>query len=226
VQDISERKRAIEAIHAEQGLLKLLYESQENERRLVAFELHDGPIQYVTAALMHLEAFAGNSMPATPELELARNLLKKTLKESRRLMNGIRPPVLDEAGLEPAINQVIQEGGRLQPHVEFDCDPALGRFAPSLESAIYRIAQEGLTNARTHSHSDRVRISLRKCDDQVKLEIQDWGIGFDQKQLMKQRGGLKGFAERVRLAGGKLEIQSSPGNGTILRVALPLLLAV
>jgi signal transduction histidine kinase len=221
--NVTDRKDAEAALLAKQEVLKQLYESQENERRLVAFELHDGPIQYVTAALLHLDALRA-SLPDKPvEMELALHLLRKALEDSRRLMNGIRPPVLDESGLIPAIEQLIAQETSESCKIEFVHDGEVSRFAPSLESAIYRIVQEGLTNARKHSGSEVVRITLAESDRRIRLEIQDWGAGFDPANVAGHRGGLKGFAERVRLAGGDLKIDASPGKGTRIVVELPML---
>lgn len=226
VEDISDRKEVEEHLLAERTMLRQLYDSTENERKLVSFELHDGPIQYATAALMHIEAYRAKIDDNPAELELARHLIDKTLLESRRLMNGLRPPVLDHSGLVAGISQLIlsEFGDTLQ--VEFDHDQDLGRFAPSLESAVYRIVQEGLTNAYKHSGSDKVRVSLRRHDDHLCLEIEDWGKGFDVHEKGGHRGGLKGFAERVRLAGGILTIDSQPGRGTRIVVELPILMPV
>jgi len=221
--NVTERKDAEEAILAKQDVLKQLYESQENERRLVAFELHDGPIQYVTGAILHLDAYRASLADKPDEIELALHLLRKALEDSRRLMNGIRPPVLDESGLIPAIEQLIAQEDSGSCKIEFVHDAEISRFAPSLESVIYRIVQEGLTNARKHSRSETIRIALAESDRRVRLEIQDWGTGFDQSAAAGHRGGLKGFAERVRLAGGELTIETAPGKGTRILVELPVL---
>lgn len=97
------------------------------------------------------------------------------------------------------------------------------RLTPILEIAIYRIAQEALTNACQHSRSQTVRVSLVQDKDLVRLEVRDWGIGFDVTAVRDDRFGLEGIKERVRLLGGEWSLESQPGEGTCVRVTLPIL---
>jgi signal transduction histidine kinase len=94
---------------------------------------------------------------------------------------------------------------------------------PILENAIYRICQEGLANACKHSHSDRVRIRLSQIEDRIRIEIRDWGDGFDPSHVQENRFGLIGIRQRVRLLGGRHRIQSAPAKGTRLTVELPIM---
>ena len=149
-------------------------------------------------------------------------MLRQSHFEARRLISGVRPPILDESGVVAAIahlvhDQTFEQGPQIGFHsgVEFD------RLAPVLENAIYRIVQEGLTNACNHSKSQRVRVGLFQRGNRVRIEIRDWGIGFAPREVKENRFGLAGIRERARLLGGKCKIQAAPGKGTSITVVLP-----
>ncbi len=152
-------------------------------------------------------------------------LLGEAMAECRRLVSGLRPPVLDEAGLVVAVDALIAEKQRQHggPDVEFVHWLELDRLPPPLESAAFRIVQEGLTNACRHSRSKKVRVGLRQENGRVCIEIQDWGTGFDLGQIEKGHFGLEGIRERARLLGGTAAIHTTPGRGTHITVELPLL---
>jgi signal transduction histidine kinase len=150
-------------------------------------------------------------------------LLRASIEESRRLVSGLRPPVLDEFGVLPAIEHLLvehaREGG---PEVELAAPEEFPRLARPLENALFRMVQESLTNARRHSRSDRVRVEI-SCDHLVlRLLVWDWGIGFDPGKVDHRHFGLKGICERARLLDGQAAIHSVPGQGTRIIVELPL----
>jgi signal transduction histidine kinase len=141
--------------------------------------------------------------------------------EGRRLMDGIRPPVLDDFGVAAALEHLIREDERAHVEVEFVKDDGLERMDSTIEEAIYRITQESLTNIRKHSQSKRIRVELGRCGDQVHLEVRDWGIGFAASEVSGGTYGLRGMGQRARLAGGLCRIESNPGDGTRVVVDLP-----
>jgi len=96
-----------------------------------------------------------------------------------------------------------------------------GRLDSVAENVIYRIVQEGLSNARTHSRSDRIVVSIIERADRLRIGVRDWGVGFDPQHVQENRFGLEGIRERARLLGGQCRIQSSPGGGTVIVVELP-----
>ena len=100
---------------------------------------------------------------------------------------------------------------------------SLGNYAPILENAIYRIAQEALTNACKHSKSKKVTVTMTQEGQDVQLEVRDWGIGFDTESVKEGHFGLEGIRQRARLLGGRLTIESSPESGTLVRVIVPIL---
>jgi len=220
--DITERKQAEEALRAEQQTLKRLFEAQENERQLIAYEIHDGIVQYATGGLMHLQAYLHGTGQAVPKkLAEVQQLLQRTVQEGRRLLNGIRPPELDEFGVVAAVQHLIRDYRAALPEIELVIEGEFGRLTPSLETTVYRLVQEALTNVQRHSGSQRCRVTLARVNNRLQIEIRDWGRGFDPVSNPKQGWGLRGFGERVRLAGGKLRVESKPGAGTTVSVELP-----
>jgi len=208
-------------------LLQELPDLQERDRQLVAYEIHDGFVQQATAALLHLRAFREmhnrDAEEAWTTFDAAVRSLKESIDEARRLMAGLRPPVLDRAGVVAAIDHLSREvDGGDGPQIEFSHAVEFDRLSPLLETTIFRIAQESLTNARRHSQSEKVRVSLVQQGDRVRLEVQDWGVGFDPERVDKSRFGLQGIRERAAMVGGTVTIETSPGSGTRVVAELPL----
>ena len=152
-------------------------------------------------------------------------MLRQGHFEARRLIAGVRPPILDESGVAEAIAHLVHEEGRDKaPKIEYRSRVDFDRLDPTLENAIYRIAQEALANACKHSKSEKVQVSLVQHGDQVRIEIRDWGVGFDPKAVPKNHFGLEGIRQRARLLGGKCSIRSGVGKGTRITVDLPVVL--
>ncbi len=228
--DVTERKesemallKAMESLEAEQELLRHTIEFQDQQRQLIAYEIHDGLVQYATGALMQLEALAGRaeSEAIAQQISAIAEVLHKAVAEGRRIINGIRTPVLDDWGVVAAIEQLIDDEERAHVHVEFVKDPNLGRMDRGVEEALYRITQEAITNIHKHSQAKEVRIELGRQGDRVHLAVRDWGVGFTPTNGAKHVHGLMGMSERARIAGGQCTIQSAPGKGTEVIVDLP-----
>ena len=140
------------------------------------------------------------------------------------LINGLRPPILDEAGIVAAIDYLICEvTQQCDLEVEFVRDLQVIRLAPPLETTVFRIVQESLTNVQRHSGSKRAKVSLTGNDDRLNLEVKDWGVGFEPEEVDESHFGLRGIRERARLLGGKAVVDTSLGHGTRIEVDLPLL---
>jgi two-component system sensor histidine kinase DegS len=151
-------------------------------------------------------------------------LLGEAMAECRRLISGLRPPVLDAAGIVAAVDSLVAEQRRHgAPEIEFVHDVEFDRLAPSLEIAAFRIVQECLTNTCRYSKSPRVRIALRQVEGLMRIDVQDWGIGFDPSRIVRGHFGLEGIRERVRLLDGMVTIHSAPGQGAHVIVELPLI---
>ncbi len=217
-----------EELKKEQESLRQLLELAERDRELVAFEIHDGFAQLLAGAQWHFES-AARLYPLDPDqgrqaFEKGCRLLGESIQESRRLISGLRPPVLDAFGVVPAIENLILEGRRAGgPQVELAAEVKFERLARPLENAIFRIVQESLTNAARHSRSEKVRVELTDDGQMVHLSVRDSGVGFDPDQVPDGHFGLRGIRERARLLGGRAAVESRPGQGTTIRVELPLL---
>ena len=225
--DITDRKLAEEALERERQSLWKMLQASDHERQIISYDIHDGLAQYLAAAGMQFQAHdslkANSPDAAVKAYETAVELVRQAHFESRRLISGVRPPVLDEAGLETAISHLVHEQRRHGgPKIECFSSVQFGRLPSILENAIYRIAQEALTNACKHSKSKKVTVTMTQEGQEVRLEVQDWGIGFDPESVEKGHFGLEGIRQRVRLLGGRLTIESTPGSGTLIQVVVPI----
>jgi PAS domain S-box-containing protein len=224
--DVTERKRAQEALERERRTLQHMLRASDHERQLIAYDIHDGLAQQIAGALMQLDVFdhqrASQPKQAAGAFQAGMTMLRQSHFEARRLINGVRPPILDESGVVAAIAHLVHEPrGRKAPEIEFHSKVHFDRLEGVEENAIYRIVQEGITNACKHSKSKKVRVSLLQRGNRVRIEIRDWGVGFNPGALPEQRFGLTGIRERARLLGGKCMMRSKPGDGTAIIVELP-----
>jgi signal transduction histidine kinase len=148
-------------------------------------------------------------------------LLDQSMTEVRRLIGGLRPPILDEEGVVAAIEHLVHDvRNHVGLEIEFYSNVEFVRLEPTLENALLRTVQEGVTNAQKHSGSDRMRIDLSQTGQTIRLEIRDWGVGFDPA-VATTGFGLEGIRQRARLHGGDASIESTPGQGTVIVVNLP-----
>ncbi len=226
--DITDRKQAEEALERERQSLWRMLQASDHERRTISYEIHDGLAQYLAAANMQLQVFDGlresNPKEAKKAYDAATQLVSQAHSESRRLISEVRHPVIDESGLETAISHLVHEQRRHGgPKIECRSSVRFGRLPVIMENALYRIVQEALTNACKHSKSEKVTVSMTQEGQDVRLEVRDWGIGFDQEAIGKGHFGLEGIRQRVRLLDGRLTIESKPGSGTLVQVVVPIL---
>jgi len=200
---------------------RLVLRAQEEERRRLARDLHDEVNQALTAILLRLEAL---SQAAPPELgdelgELKR-LVNQAMAELLQLARQLRPTALDDHGLVPAIATQVR---RFAAQTGIDADMRTQgetTLPPDQEIEVYRIAQEALANIARHAKAERVEIDLSANGHGFELSVRDDGRGFDTS--VGPRGlGLGGMAERARLVGGELTIDSRPGTGTAVTLRLP-----
>jgi PAS domain S-box-containing protein len=227
--DVTERKRAEEATERERRTLRHLLQSSDHERQLIAYEIHDGLAQELAGALMQFDAFdhlrETRPKQAADALHAAVTMLRQAHYETRRLISGVRPPILDEEGIVAAVGHFVNEERRKRgPVIEFQAKVQFDRLAPILENAVYRIAQEALTNACRHSQAKKVLVELVQEGDQIRVEVHDRGLGFKPEDVGEGRFGLAGIRERARLLGGTASIESAPGAGTRIMVQLPIVL--
>lgn len=227
IEDITARKQAEKALERERQSLWRMLQASDHERQTISYEIHDGLAQYLAAAIMQFqshEALRENSPDvAKKAYETAVELVRQSHSEARRLISEVRPPVIDENGLETAISHLVHEQRRHGgPKIECLSSVQFGRLPPILENALYRIAQEALTNACKHSESKKVTVTMTQEGQEVRLEVQDWGIGFDPEAVGEGHFGLEGIRQRVRLLGGRLNVESKD-PGTLVQVVVPIL---
>jgi PAS domain S-box-containing protein len=227
VRDITDRQQAQEALERERKALRHMLHASDHERQLIAYDIHDGLAQQIAGALLQLEAherFKGSKPKLAAEAyQAGMTMLRQSHFEARRLISGVRPPILDESGVVAAVAHLVHEPrGRKAPRLEFHGKVQFDRLEAVEENAIYRIVQEGVTNACKHSKSNKVKVSLLQRGDRLRIEIRDWGVGFNPKAVPEKRFGLTGIRERVRLLGGKCGIRSKPAGGTVIVVELPI----
>ncbi len=226
--DITERKQVQDALRRERQSLWRMLQASDHERQVLSYEIHDGLAQYLSSAWMQFQNYNAwrktSPAEARKAYKTAVELVRQAHFESRRLISDVRPPIIDENGLDVAISHLVHEHRRRGgPSIKLDSDVHFGRLSPVLENTLYRIVQEALSNACTHSKSKKVSISLAQEGSEVCLKVQDWGIGFHPESVEKGHFGLEGIRQRVRLLGGRLTIESSPGSGTTVEAVVPLL---
>jgi signal transduction histidine kinase len=226
--EIKERRHAEELLLKEQRYLRHLLELQDRDRQMVSYEIHDGLVQQLAASIMQFETFGRLTGRTDDEVwktfQTGLQSLKECMREARELINGLRSPVLDAFGVVAAIEDLIsQNGNQDEPEIDFVHHFDRERLAPSLENVIFRIVQESLTNARRYSRSDRLLVRLTQRDEYIRIEVQDWGIGFNPREVGDGHFGLEGIQERARLFGGSATIKSALGKGTRIVVQLPLM---
>ena len=225
--DITDRKRVEEALAKERQSLWRMLQASDHERQIISYEIHDGLAQYLAAAGMQFQAHdalkENSPGEAKKAYDIAVGLVRQAHAESRRLISEVRPPVIDENGLEMAISHLVHEQRRHGgPKIECHNDVQFKRLPSILENALYRIAQEALTNACKHSKSKKVTVTMTQEDQDVRLEVRDWGIGFDADLVKEGHFGVEGIRQRVRLLGGRLSIESKPNFGTLVQVVVPI----
>lgn len=215
-----------------QRLARSVWRVQEEERRRLARELHDGIGQNLTA-IVHLLSQSLTALPPTAEsacagLEKIRMLVETTLDETRALSRMLRPQILDDLGLEAALRWLARTVGHAHA---LDICLDLAQPLPVLDdercTLIFRVVQEALTNAARHAQAQRVDIALQQKADRVQLRVQDDGRGCDVRAAFAKgseghSGGIGGMRDRVRLFGGEFQIQSQPGAGFGIVIEFPL----
>jgi signal transduction histidine kinase len=204
--------------------LRRVVSAQELERRRLARELHDETGQALTSILLGLKSLedAKDDADLAESTSRVRELVVTTLQDVRRLAVELRPKALDDFGLVPALERLV-ETFREQTGIAVDLEPRLGdeRLPSDVETTLYRITQEALTNVVKHADAKRVSIVLTRRDGSISTVIEDDGRGFSEEQGSGNRLGLLGMRERVALVDGRLTVESSPGSGTMLSIEVP-----
>lgn len=225
-------ERLVEGEKRFRALARSVWDVQEEERRRVAHELHDGLGQTLTALKMRLEGLAERARHREPvaaeDLETMADLAGSTLGEARRLAHLLRPQMLDDLGLFPALRWLARNldgWAGLSVALELP-DERDERLDPDLETVAFRVVQEALTNAVKHSGANGATVSVERVGGGLRLRVTDDGRGLQREQVLSRTQGatgfgLRGIRDRVELAGGRFELRTPEGGGTELEVELP-----
>ncbi|MDP1568980.1 MAG: histidine kinase [Vicinamibacterales bacterium] len=210
-------------------VLRRVISAQEDERRRLARELHDDTCQSLAALSVSAEAAVADLAPgpARDRLLSVKALVDASLADLHRVIYDLRPSVLDDLGLVPAIRWLVSHRfARSSVAVRLEVDGLAERLPPEVETALFRVVQEALTNIERHAHAEHVLVQLSADASGLLIEIEDDGIGFDPASVGAPapggRGlGLLGLRERVELLGGRCEVDSTPGHGARIVVSVP-----
>ena len=214
-----------------QRLVGKLIMTQEEERRRIAYDVHDGLAQTAAAAHQHLQAFARHNPPGSDggreELDETLELVREVVGEARRVIYDARPTVLDDYGLAAAVRLQVETLRSEGLEVHFEEGLGEGRLPPEVETTLFRVAQEALTNVRKHARASVVHVVLDRPGTGIRLQVTDDGRGFVPEESPKTNGpgervGLSGMRERLALLGGRFELMSEPGTGTTLKAEVEL----
>lgn len=208
--------------HGEEPMPARIFDALEEERRRMSIELHDGIGQILTAVTMAIEGYRRRCGGEDDRLlALAVDKAREAMEEARRIAMALRPSVLDDLGLVPAVDWLCRELRTLYPssvvtqRVELD-EAAID---PHLKVVVYRLLQEALNNAAKHACASHIDVSLWQRDGSLVLQVSDNGRGMSVEH--GSGIGLEGMHDRVRRSGGRLSIESKPGRGTVVRATWP-----
>ena len=222
---LADRERQLEE------LVSKLITAQEEERRWLAYELHDSLIQMAVVTQRYIQTFADTHPPGSKvglgELDRALELARQTVQEARRIVKGLRPTTLDDFGLATAVRQLVEELQKDGWEIGYEETLGKERLPAEVEITLYRVTQEALNNVQKHAQTTAACVKLTQWGRKVRLEVRDEGRGFDPSAVSGEQGpvermGLSSMRERVALLGGELEIRSKPGAGTSLVAEVPL----
>lgn len=209
-----------------QQLARSVYRVQEDERRRLARELHDGLGQNLTA-LQHLLGLLLGQLPSADDrlrqqAEQALAICRSSLEDTRQLARLLRPQILDDLGLAAALRWLCRsqaEATGLAIELSLETLPSLGG---EIDSMLFRLVQEALTNATRHAQAERIEVQLRARAGWLRLTVSDDGIGLPAGRSLAPGTGLGGMQERVRLFGGQLQLEPGPAGGLRVSVRLPI----
>ncbi len=211
----------------ELGLALIL--AQEDERRRVSREMHDGPAQLLANVALRIDLcerlFDTDLNQVRKELGELKRLVRQTLREVRKVIFDLRPMSLDDLGVIPALREYLKGfEKRTRISTEVVIIGKEERFDPALEVGLFRLAQEALTNIEKHSGATQAQVNIEVTDKSVQVVIKDNGRGFDPDKVREEEDkfGLISMQERAELLGGSLQIMSVPGEGTRIRIMVPL----
>jgi len=228
--DMKQVGELIEDANRKQAFGLRILEAQEEERRRLSREIHDGPAQLLANSLLRTEIIEkkmnsddSDSDSVLDEVRQLRHLVREALKEVRGIIYDLRPMALDDLGLVPALMKylnTVKESFNIP--ISFQLLGAERRFSMKLETAVFRLVQESVQNACKHAQASQIEVKLEFQKDALSILVKDNGVGFHAEKQREDSFGLIGMSERVDLLGGKLTIHSQPNEGTIVLIHIPI----
>lgn len=211
-----------------------LFAAGERELQRIVLDMHDGPVQDIFAAVSHLQLLQ-RDLAAQPALgrraDQAAQLLERALGEIRTLIGVFRPPGFERRSLGDVLEGLtVQHEAMTDQPVELSMDDALGDCVLPTKIALYRILQEALANGFRHAGATRQMVAVERAGAEVRMTVSDNGRGFDPARVLAAEAdvgvegghfGLRGIQDRIGMLGGTFSVESSPGQGTVLRVSVP-----
>jgi signal transduction histidine kinase len=222
------RKEVSEKESARLALIEKIIQTQEEERKSIARELHDQLGQALLALLLMVQSCDEGEKPASGTLHHMENKIRALIDEIHGLVQGMRPPILDDFGLDSALERLVEElsdYSGVSIDYQYMSPPDSVRLPSRIEVTLYRIAQEAITNVVRHAKADQASIVVLQQHDDVVLLVEDHGRGFDPEVALGGNGahmGILGMKERAALLGGSCSIESVPGNSTTVRIRIPI----
>jgi two-component system sensor histidine kinase DegS len=214
----------------QQQTLEKIILTQELERRKLALAIHDGITQSLGNVYYRLQAYrkllAKNPQEAHQDLNKIQECVLEAIAECRGMIDDLRPPILDDVGLVPAIRRYLNRiRGEDTCHVTFKVEGAIPRLSPEVETSLYRIIQEASLNVRKHARATELRVTLSSRGNRLVAEVADNGRGFDVEAVDAEEDnwGLIGMRGRAKVIGVPLQINSAPGRGTSVHLEVPVL---
>ncbi|GKW45142.1 sensor histidine kinase [Planococcus sp. NCCP-2050] len=222
---------AQDSVKLKQDYSLRIIEAQEEERKRLSREIHDGPAQMMANVLLRSDLIDRTFREKGPELAFQeitslKEMVRDALTEVRRIIYDLRPMALDDLGLVPTLKKYIDttEEYNKGTRMNFQSTGKEVRLPSNYETAIFRLVQEAITNAVRHGKASEIEVNVEWLEKQVTIIVKDNGSGFDKSIVKSQSFGLMGMKERIELINGDFIINSSPGNGTVLMFIIPLTL--
>lgn len=228
ISDFDKVEEAIEKPQLNQDYSLRIIEAQEEERKRLSREIHDGPAQMMANVLLRSDLIERTYREKGPELAFReisslKEMVRHALTEVRRIIYDLRPMALDDLGLVPTLRKYMETTQDYNPgtHLSFGSHGTERRLPSSYETSIFRLVQEAISNAIRHGKATDIDVKLEWVKERVNISVRDNGTGFDPKTVKNQSFGLIGMHERIELIKGEFIINSSLGEGTILLFQIP-----
>lgn len=226
-EDFKQVNIALEEAREKHKFVLQIIEAQEEERKRISREIHDGPAQMLANILLRYEIIdrglqEGKTKEVIEEIRATREMVRFSLRDVRRMIHDLRPMALDDLGLIPTLNKYIDDLSKYtKKNIEFIAIGEPRDLQENYEIVLFRLVQEALQNAIKHADANLIKVKIEIRKDLVTLFIIDDGKGFEPKKTTYENFGIKGMKERVEMLKGKFEIDTNLGKGTRVRIRVP-----